>query len=513
MTNNNSIRRERCSLRASITPTGSFLKSAAAHFNWCSCRQSSSLARLVALVMGLATVIAYPVTAVAATTALSAKLMDVQQRGQVIQLNSAEEISLVWEVDGDAFCSHTPTAGIENGFQFAANRWLSSATNPAPLAQGDPMTLTWSFIPDGPQGNGFNCSVPGETAGADSNLISFLDNVHGAGPGGADLTLRPWFPIFQAAFENWGNLNGINYVYEPADDGANAGFLGAPGVLGVRGDVRIGGHFLDGEVGPNVLACNFFASNGDMIIDTGNPGFYAPFHPENRRFRNVLEHEHGHGLSISHVCPINQSKLMEPFISLNFLGAQPDDILAANRGYGDRDEFPNQNDTWPTATSLGAIAIDSSVDRIQLSIDGSTDQDFYSFAAPANSRASITLTPTGSTYLDGPQNLDGSCSAGTSFNSLVENNLGVQLLGQSGSNVLATADSLPAGGPELITNLSLIEGAGTYYVRVSGAQDKAQVYNLNIELSEGGGEPQPPGETCSSFVLKTIDGKVVSICL
>ncbi|MFT4629626.1 MAG: hypothetical protein ACI9WC_003131 [Arenicella sp.] len=94
------------------------------------------------------------------------------------------------------------------------------------------MVLTYGFMLDCTQGNGFTCGVAGEIAGAVSDLIAFLDSIHGAGPGGAGLTLRPWFPIFEPAFDNWGVLNAIQYVYEPNDDGAGAGSGGAPGLVG-----------------------------------------------------------------------------------------------------------------------------------------------------------------------------------------------------------------------------------------------------------------------------------------
>lgn len=322
--------------------------------------------------------------------------------------------------------------------------------------------------------------------------------------------MRPWFPIFESAFNNWGTLNGVKYIYEPNDDGAGMGGGGASGVLGVRGDLRIGGHFIDGQSGPNVLACNYFPNNGDMIIDTGNTAFYGPAVAPQLGFRNVLEHEHGHGMGISHVCPINQTKLMEPFISFAFLGAQEDDILAANRGYGDRDEFPAQNDTSPTATSLGAIALDESITRTQVSIDDLSDQDFYSFVAPVGAFANVTLTPSGSTYLSGPQ--IGSCNTGSSFNSLIESNLGFELRGQSGANVLASANSFAAGNAEQTFGTLLSEGAGSYFVRVFGAQAKAQMYDLTIELTDTETlDPRITEDLCIS--VKILNNKVVTFCL
>ena len=196
------------------------------------------------------------------------------------------------------------------------------------MAQGDATTLTWSFVPDGTailQG----CNVPGEST-AGSDFIAFFDQQFGAGPGGTDLTQRPWFVHFQVVFDRWEELTGITYIYEPNDDGSGYGGNGAaPGVLGTRGDVRIGGHPLDGN--SSVLACNYFPNSGDMIIDTDD-NFYNSGNI--LAVRNTISHEHGHGIGFAHSCPVNQTKLMEPFVSIAFDGPQEDDILAGNRQYG-----------------------------------------------------------------------------------------------------------------------------------------------------------------------------------
>ena len=73
--------------------------------------------------------------------------------------------------------------------------------------------------------------------------------------GGSDLTTRPWFAVFQAAFDNISELTGVSYVYESNDDGAAFAQFSLPsGSIGTRGDIRIGGHFIDGESGSNTLA-------------------------------------------------------------------------------------------------------------------------------------------------------------------------------------------------------------------------------------------------------------------
>jgi len=187
-------------------------------------------------------------------------------------------------------------SGDPNAFQSSA-RWTSTATNPGPLGQGDPTTITWSIIADGVNIPGF----AGESA-ADSNLIATLDGIYGSA--GGPLSNRPWFPQLRSVFDRWSAVSGINYVYEPNDD--SAAFAAASvGILGVRGDVRIGGHTIDGNSG--ILAYNFFPDNGDMVIDTGD-NFYNDTSQNSRGLRNVTAHEAGHGLGLSHVCPINETK-------------------------------------------------------------------------------------------------------------------------------------------------------------------------------------------------------------
>ena len=77
----------------------------------------------------------------------------------------------------------------------------------------------------------------------------------------------------------------------------------------MRGDIRISGHYIDGN--SNTLAYNYYPDTGDMVIDTGDNYFNSTFSDSIRLF-NVLQHEHGHGLALPHVCPMNETKLMEP---------------------------------------------------------------------------------------------------------------------------------------------------------------------------------------------------------
>lgn len=367
-----------------------------------------------------------------------------------------------------------------NGFQLNS-RWTDTATDPAGLTQGTPTTLTWGFVPDG-------TSIPNE---GPSNFIAQFDTRFGAGPGGADLTLRPWFTYFHQSFDRWSQLTGLSYVYEPNDDGVTHGT--SAGVLGVRADMRIGGVNVDGA--SNVLAYNFFPNNGDMVIDTADMASYGQT-TNNRRFlRNVVMHEHGHGMGLNHVESNNASFLMEPFINTSFDGPQMDDILGAQRHYGDFYEKSNGgagNNTPANAIDFGVIA-DGGTQQIGLhattgtavlptetdfvSIDDDSDVDYYRFTVEQSSLLNITLTPAGPTYNQGPQG-----GAQAALNTAALSNLALVLYDTDGTTVLQSKNETPAGSAETIAGFNL-SAAGTYFARVSGINNNIQMYTLSVGIT------------------------------
>ncbi len=357
-----------------------------------------------------------------------------------------------------------------------ANRWDTTATDGGGLTQGQVTTLTWNIVPDGTP-IAATAGRPSES-NAPSNLKAFLTGIYGSE--------AAWLQHFQTVFDRWGALTGVTYVKVNYDDGASLANGGVfpynPGVLNTRADVRIGGHFIDGG-GPSVLAYNYFPEVGDMVIDTGDTYYSNPgggLANGSLGLRNIVAHEHGHGLGIRHSCPINNTKLMEPTLSTAFVHAQLDDKLAGWRGYGDDKE---DNETAGTASNLGVLG-NGVTSTIDLSADDDADVDFYKFTVAAGKRAALTLTPIGSTYLAGPQNGDGSCSAGASFNALAVNDLGIELRDADGTSVLASANAFAAGLAESIPATSL-GGAGTYFVRAfAGPVNSAQGYQLAVTISD-----------------------------
>ena len=354
--------------------------------------------------------------------------------------------------------------GDSSPFNLQGSRWTNPVGGPSPVI-GDVATVTWSIVPDG---------TPTDT-GVASNLVGFMDGIYGGGSG--PVAQRPWFNIVKRVYDNWGKNSGLTFVYEAADDGSS--MTAGRGVAGVRGDVRVAGHAIDGNSG--VLAYNFFPSgggnsalDGDMIVDTTD-NFYANNADgptgENRGLVNVLTHEVGHGIGLGHVIPVDSTKLMEPFVNFAFLGAQHDDILGSHQLYGDDRE---KNNLAATATDLGTLG--NGITRVtEASITTGADPDWFSFRVSSGGKLSLTLTPNGRQYQVGPQ-------GGTAalVDTTRNEDLALQVSSSDGT-VLATVNATGLGFAEALTDLQLPSG-GQYFVRVSGTGTIVQLYDLVLSL-------------------------------
>jgi len=363
---------------------------------------------------------------------------------------------------------HSQVGGGEK-FQLASEaRWQTTATADGPLLLGDPTVLTWSYSLDGTP----LASVVGEPPRV-SELRSWLDSRYG---GFAD-----WHPLFVQAFERWSERTGLTFRYEPADDGA--ALPGTAGVLAQRGDIRFGGHPIDGNGG--ILAFGFFpVEGGDAIFDTGDLFFSSA---TSLQFSNILGHEIGHAVGLDHVCPRDRTKLMEPRVSTEFDGPQHDDLLGSHRAYGDRFE-PNDGPLTATILELDA----SSTATFEASLDDGSDLDLLRFEAGPGVVAKVTLSPLGSTYLEGPQLASGGCSAGSSFDSSALINLRLELLAGDSLLLVAAVDASPAGFVETLSGVDLGAG-GRFYLRIFGASaNAAQLYRVRVELT-----PNPATGSCS----------------
>ncbi|MEX0875917.1 MAG: GC-type dockerin domain-anchored protein [Phycisphaerales bacterium] len=321
-------------------------------------------------------------------------------------------------------------------------RWSSTAVDGGGLGQGDPTTITYSYVPDGtfvpdligPQGN--------------SNLFSWLNGIYGSPD--------EWQPIFDQVFDRWAELTGTSYIYEPNDDGANLN--GPSGVVGVRGDVRIAAITIDGNSG--VLAYNNFPNDGDMVFDSAD-NFYNFTGGNSLRLRNVAAHEHGHGLGMLHVCPIQETKLMEPFVTTDFDGPQLDDILNGIRHYGDVYEPDN---SIAQANDLGTLGIGGIATVENAGVDDNSDSDYFKVSVNQRSRITFSVSPDAAAYVQGGQTSQ--CNGGslTDYNSV--HNLQITVVDSDGIFL----DSInETGFGESETMVFDAETPGDYFFIVNGA--------------------------------------------
>jgi len=385
------------------------------------------------------------------------------------------------------------------------SRWTQTATNGSGLTQGDPTILTWSLPANGVTTDDY------KNPNAANDLLTFMDNTFGAGVG-SDLTQRPWFHIFNDSLGRLQSLGGLTYNFVTDDDGVPMRFNNI-GILGQRADVRIMGKNVDGSLGQNILAYNAYPNDGDMTIDTSNGDYFGNPNIDFRAFRNTLMHEFMHGLGIDHIESSDSVFLIEPFASDISDGPQLDDILAIQRSYGDALEKLGGN-TFSTAIDLGTITV-ATVSRGTLgdmtlvdptetdfvSIDDETDKDFYKFSVEAAGSVTITLSPRGTTYMVGPQNVPGGPMVPqSSFNSKNQSDLTVKLLGEDGVTVLETRNAGGLGVNEVIQDF-MVNSPGTYYIQVTGATtDKIQLYGLDVAFT------QPPGSQIFGRVIDDRNG-------
>ncbi|MBK6765852.1 MAG: matrixin family metalloprotease [bacterium] len=344
------------------------------------------------------------------------------------------------------------------GSYISGNRWTSTANGTAG-GQGDPTILTYSFVPDG-------VTVPDADFGNQPNNINAMMTAKFGSVANGKLK-------FRQAFNQWQALSGITYVEEPTDDGA--ALFTSPGVLGVRGDIRISAISMDGIWG--VLAYNWFPNTGDMVLD--NAENWQDSFLDYRYFRNVVTHEAGHGFGLYHVCPDACVYLMEPYICTDYNGPQHDDIRGVQRLYGDSAET---NDSPGTATSLGSPA-NGTTTITGMSIDDNSDQDYYAFTVPVDKQITITVTPVGAFFQQCAQTGPCTCAASDTTRTTDDVNLSLRLYNTNGTTVMAEASANGAGIAETIPNTGL-PAAGTYYIRVyQGTTNAVQLYTLSFTIS------------------------------
>lgn len=324
-----------------------------------------------------------------------------------------------------------PDDQILAAFLPQGSRWTFTATDGA-VSQGQRLTLTYSFVPDGTP-----LTVSGYGQG-NSNLFAAFDANF---PGGR----AAWKAKFAQAFARFGELTNIDYV-EVSDDGA--AFPSSLGLLGTRGDIRIAMMPLGVP-----LAVNFYPQfGGDMVLDSQDMAQFTNASNDFRALRNVLMHEHGHGLGLKHVLPQSGTKLMEPVLNVGFDGPQEDDTRAVqflygdwaepNAGYGE-EAFVGGPLNTPVPNSPTILKVED------VSLERAGESDWYGFTAFAGVPITIRVEPIGTTYEFGEQD----SNTTTTVNARAVRNLGLRLYrrvsAQTGQlTMLAQIDFNAAGEAE-----------------------------------------------------------------
>jgi len=337
------------------------------------------------------------------------------------------------------------------------SRWTQTATNNNTGGNGTPITLTYSFVPDGTLSVPDGYVAPGVTS-IENKLFATMNAKFGS--------QAAWQNLFRDIFADWSALTGVNLVEETNDDGAQ--WVVSPGVLGVRADVRIVCIDEDGVNG--VLAFNYFPNYGDMALDAAEN--WANGANDYRFLRNVVMHELGHGLGLEHVLPRDGTKLMEAFLSLGYTGPQDDDIRGAGFSYGDVHE---SNGSAGAADSLGAFA--SGTTFAQMALHSQVDVDWYAVSASAGTSIVFQVLPVGAAYSVGP---DPGTPQPIDTRAILP--LKLEVFDQDGVTLLASDAASAPGEGVFNTPVAVPSGDTGLLARVStnGAAPNIQRYQLTL---------------------------------
>ncbi len=338
-------------------------------------------------------------------------------------------------------------------------RWSHTATDGSTGPDGTPVTLTYSFVPDG------TIAVPDGVLGPG---ITSFENVLHATMDARFGSRSAWQDLFRDTLERWSEQTGVRLVEEPSDDSAI--WPTSDGQLGVRGDVRIVSLAEDGPNG--VLAYNFFPDFGDMALDKDEN--WAAAANDYRFLRNVLLHELGHGLGLQHVLPRDGTKLMEAYLNLNFTGPQDDDLRGAGVFYGD---WLESNETLAASSDLGPLQTPHVVTGLNL--HGPYDRDWLRFSAPAGTWLALEAAPLGAAYSVSP---DPGSPAPADTTAIFP--LRVELYDDSG-DLLRSATAGAAGQSAATLPIALPGGNSAFRARVSTTATASgiQRYKLTVTNS------------------------------
>jgi len=344
-------------------------------------------------------------------------------------------------------------AALEERYESAYahyGRWSVTATDGLVTADGVPITLTYSFVPD------FDTGDP-----ATSNCVhEVLDGLFG--------DRATWKALFREMFDTWSAVCGVTFV-EVSDDGAD--WEQAPGALGARGDIRFVSFEIDGPY--SVLAYATYPNYGDIALDR-DENWAAPDN-DYRFLRNVVLHELGHTLGLKHTLPQNGTKLMEAYYTDAFVGPQDDDIRGAVRYYGDEYEL---NNVLAAAVDAGAFAPGRSIG--DLALHDAVDVDWFAISAAAGTPVAVRVAPVGGAYSVGPE---GGTTAPIDTRAI--HALAIELFDDTGTELLRSAEALEPGESATTSGVTVPAGGSGFLARVTSNSDTDDVQRYELVLLNG----------------------------
>jgi len=356
-----------------------------------------------------------------------------------------------------------------NGYAITG-RWSRTVAGTTGSA-GDPVTLTYSFIPDG--------SIQTRDGVVENTLHATLDARFGS--------RGAWRAVFKRMFDDWSAKAGLRFIEEPNDD--RALWPDTAGAAGVRGDIRILCSVQDGPSG--LLAYAYFPNSGEIVLDSEEN--WADAAGNYRLMRNTLTHELGHAIGLGHVYPLDESKLMEPYINTGFDGPQDDDVRGAERNYGDAYE---SDDDSGVARDLGTFV--PGYWRADASLHSAGDEDWITFLASAGQDVSVQVTPLGSAYPIGE-----SASSTSNVDTRTTLPLRAELLAGDATTVLRTATAAVPGEAIATAIYRPSSGPVRLYVRVSSPATTGSVQRYALSLTSD------PSATWSVDVGATLGVRIV----
>lgn len=402
----------------------------------------------------------------------------------------------LWEKVLADYDLRPPTLGSSNPFEDRFNldffKWGPAGSSGGGFFSGTGLraNLTYSFVPD-------------NTAWGLTGTIlpqGFSDMEFGLSIAFGDAELGKEY--MRQAIANWRRYGGITYT-EVADAGipmdtnsnrrTNVGDIRFGGIFwGINGILAYNGF-------PTTLGVSSTFGGGDMCMNTAYFNEGARFSNPDldyRNFRNVVAHEHGHGLGFIHQVPCVGTKLMEPQAAVITDMVQLDDRRGVSRNYGDR---YSGNHSLLNAINLGTLSSPARSLAIRdISTNGSFDNgtnpsgtDYFRFNLNQSQQITINLNPTGESYETGQQ--ASQCTGTTTtYNPKIFGDLAFRLLDANG-NTITTVNSTGVGALESLTTTL---GPGTYNVQIwdsnaanptNGANPNTIVQMYDLELLTGAG--------------------------